>query len=76
MVYCYRNNKFISHQFIIENYCDGAKLLKIIDASITYGESLHVDLQEQLDANENLQVSYHRSGITGYLRHAPEFETV
>ena len=54
---------------------DGARLRNIIDASIQYGDSLHVDLQEQLDANENLQVSYHRSCITWYLTHAPESET-
>ena len=54
---------------------DGARLCNIIDASIQYGDSLHVDLQEQLDANENLQVSYHRSCITWYLTHAPESET-
>ena len=39
---------------------DGARLCNIIDASIYYDDSLHVGLQEQLDANENLQVSYHR----------------
>ena len=50
---------------------DGARLRNIIDASIQYGDSLHVDLQEPLDANENLQVSYHRSCITWYLTHAP-----
>ena len=33
---------------------DGARLRNIIDASIQYGDSMHVDLQEQLDANENL----------------------
>ena len=54
---------------------DGARLRNIIDASIQYGDSLHVDLQEQLDANENLQMSYHRSCITWYLTHAPESET-
>ena len=53
----------------------GARLRNIIDASIQYGDSLHVDLQEQLDANENLQMSYHRSCITWYLTHAPESET-
>ena len=36
---------------------------------------MHVDLQEQLDANENLQMSYHGSCITWYLTHAPESET-
>ena len=30
---------------------DGARLRNIIDASIQYGNSLHVDLQEQLDAD-------------------------
>ena len=45
---------------------DGARLRNIIDASIQYGDSLHVDLQVQLDANENLQMSYHRSCITWY----------
>ena len=30
---------------------DGARLRNIIDASIQYGASLHVDLQEQLDAD-------------------------
>ena len=54
---------------------DGARLCNIIDASVQYGDSLHFDLQEQLDANENLQVSYHRSCITWYLTHAPESET-
>jgi len=54
---------------------DGARLRNIIDASIQYGTSLHVELQEQLDANENLQMSYHRSCITWYLTHEPESET-
>ena len=54
---------------------DGAILRNIIDAIIQYGDSLHVDLQEQLDANENLQVSYHGSCINWYLTHAPESET-
>ena len=54
---------------------DGARLRNIIDASIHYGDSLHVDLQEQLDANKNLQVSYHRPCITWYLTHVPESET-
>ena len=54
---------------------DGARLRNIIDASIQYGVSVHVDLQKQLDANENLQASYHRPCITWYLTHAPESET-
>jgi len=54
---------------------DGARLRNIIDASIQCGDSLHVDLQEQLDANENLQMSYPRSCITWHLTHAPESET-
>ena len=54
---------------------DGARLCNIIDASIQYGDSLHVDLQEQLDANEILQVSYHRPCITWYLTYVPESET-
>ena len=32
---------------------DGARLRNIIDASIQYGDSLHVALQRQLDANES-----------------------
>ena len=55
---------------------DGARLRNITDASIQYGDSLHVDFQEQLDANENLQVSYHRPCITWYLTPAPESETI
>ena len=43
---------------------DGARLRNIIDASILCGDSLHVDLLGQLDAKENLQVSYNRSCIT------------
>ena len=50
---------------------DGARLRNIIDASIRYGDCLHVDLQEQLDDNENLRVSYHRQCITWYLIQAP-----
>ena len=37
-----------------ETFPKSARLRNIIDASIQYGDSLHVDLQEQLDANENL----------------------
>ena len=54
---------------------DGTRLHNIIDASIQYGDSLHVDLQEQLAANENLQMSYQRSSITWYETHAPKSET-
>ena len=58
-------------QKLSQSQPDGARLRNIIDASIQYCDSLHVDLQEQLDANENLQMSYPRSCITWYITHAP-----
>lgn len=50
---------------------DGARLRNIIDASIRYGDLLHVTLQEKLDSNENTQVYYHRHCISTYLTCAP-----
>ena len=67
--------KYPVKQKLSRSQPDGARLRNIIDASIQYGDSLHVDLPKQLNANENLQVSYHRSCITWYLTHAPESET-
>ena len=50
---------------------DGARLRHIIDASIRYGDSLHIDIQQKLDLDKNLQVYYHKNCISTYLTCAP-----
>ena len=50
---------------------DGARLRHIINASIRYGDSLHIDIQQKLDLDKNLQVYYHKNCISTYQTCAP-----
>ena len=39
---------------------DGARLRHIIDASIRYGDSLHIDIQQKLDLDKNLPDGFYK----------------
>lgn len=70
MAYCVFKCKFPLKPPLSRSQPDGVRLRKIIDASISYGDSLHCDLQRRLDG-DNSQVYYHRGCISKYLMHVP-----
>ena len=56
--------KMSTKQQLSQSRPDGARLRNIIDISIRYGDSLHIDIQEKLDLDKNLQVYYRRNCIS------------